>query len=177
MAPDHLDAVGELAASLRARGLTPVLVGGMALVVLGSRRVTRDFDFVIAAPGEDLAEVVDLMYDRGLELVSRLTKDGDVAATLANRRVAAARLGIDAPPTAYFYRAASGLRVDLLFDFPIAAATLSARSTRVRIGSYALQVASESDLLELKKIAAANRQRPGDAEDIAFLERRKKTRS
>jgi hypothetical protein len=117
------------------------------------------------------------MYDRGLELVSRLTQDGDVAATLGNRRVAAARLRIDAPPTAYFYRAATGLRVDLLFDFPIAAATLSARSIRARIGKHSLQVARESDLLELKKIAAANRQRPGDAEDIAFLERRNNSRS
>jgi hypothetical protein len=33
-------------------GLEPVLVGEMALVVLGSRRVTRDFDLVIARPGE-----------------------------------------------------------------------------------------------------------------------------
>lgn len=176
-ATDHLDTVAELAAGLRRLGLAPVLVGGMALVVLGSRRVTRNFDFVISAPGPELVAVVDLIYDRGLELVSRLTSEGDVAATLGNRRVAAARLRIDAPATASFYCAATGLRVDLLFDFPIAASTLSARSTRVRIGKGALQVAAESDLLELKKIAAANRQAPGDAEDIAFLERRPRTRS
>ena len=36
----------------------------MALVVLGSRRVTRDFDFVIAQPGERLARTIDLFYDR-----------------------------------------------------------------------------------------------------------------
>ena len=29
-------------------GLEPVLVGGIAPVVLGSRRVTRDFDLVVA---------------------------------------------------------------------------------------------------------------------------------
>ena len=176
-ATDHLDTIAELAAGLRRLGLAPVLVGGMALVVLGSRRVTRDFDFVIPAPGPELADVVDLMYDRGLELVSRLTRDGDVAATLGHRRVAAARLKIDAPATASFYGATAGLRVDLLFDFPIAASVLSGRSTRVRIGRHALQVASERDLLELKKIAAANRHRPGDAEDIAFLEGRTRTRS
>jgi hypothetical protein len=53
-------------------GFEPVLVGGMALVVLGSRRVTRDFDFVIAHPGNRLARMIELLYDRGLELVSRL---------------------------------------------------------------------------------------------------------
>lgn len=173
---DHLDTVVELAVGLQALGLAPVLVGGMALVVLGSRRVTRDFDLVISAPGPQLANLVGLMYDRGLELVSRLAQDGNVAATIANRRVAASRLRIDAPPTAYFYSPTTGLRVDLLFDFPMSAATLAERSTRVRIGRHGLQVASESDLLQLKKIAAARRQAPGDAEDIAFLEHRRATR-
>jgi hypothetical protein len=173
---DHLDTVVELAAGLRALGLAPVLVGGMALVVLGSRRVTRDFDLVISAPGPRLANLVGLMYDRGLELGSRLAQDGNVAATIANRRVAASRLRVDAPPTAYFYNPTTGLRVDLLFDFPISAATLAERSTRVRIGRHGLRVASESDLLQLKKTAAARRQAPGDAEDIAFLEHWRATR-
>ncbi len=54
-AVDHLNTVGEVVEELRGLGLEPVLVGGMALVVLGSRRVTRDFDFVIAHPGDRLA--------------------------------------------------------------------------------------------------------------------------
>lgn len=168
----HLDTIGELAAALRELGLQPVLVGGMALVVFGSRRVTRDFDFVITRPGDRLTEVISALYALRLELVSRLNPDGDVAATIASRRVAAARLRIDRPETAYFYNPRTGLRVDLLFDFPIAAATLAERASRVRIGKYQLHVAGERDLLELKKIAAARRQAPGDAEDIAFLERR-----
>jgi hypothetical protein len=59
-------------------GLEPVPVGGMALVVLGSRRVTRDFDFVIAQPGDRLARTIGLFYNRGLQLVSRLNEMGDV---------------------------------------------------------------------------------------------------
>ena len=57
---DHLQTVGEIVQSLRALGLEPVLVGGMALVVLGSRRVTRDFDFVIAHPGDRLDRTIGL---------------------------------------------------------------------------------------------------------------------
>lgn len=169
---DHLHTVGELATALRGLGLEPILVGGMALVVLGSRRVTRDFDFVISAPGARLAEVVAILYDRRLELVSRLNDEGDVTATITNRRVAASRLQIDRPATAHFYDSRSGLQIDLLFDFPIVAAALADRATRVRIGTHVLHVAGERDLLELKKIAVANRQAPGDAEDLAFLERR-----
>ena len=153
----HLQAVGEIVQGLRALGLEPVLVGGMALVVLGSRRVTRDFDFVIAQPGERLARTIDLFYDRGLELVSRLNAAGDAISTISNRKVAAVRL-----------------RVDLLFDFPIPAAKLAEHATRTKIRTYVFDIASKQDLLRLKRIARAARSAPGDAEDIAFLESRRK---
>ena len=171
---DHLQAVGEIVRDLRALGLEPVLVGGMALVVLGSRRVTRDFDFVIAHPGDRLGRTIDLFYDRGLELASRLNDAGDVIATIAARKVAARRLRLDAPASAYFFNAETGLRVDLLFDFPIAAAKLAEHATRMTIRTQVFDVASEQDLLRLKRIAKAARSAPGDAEDIAFLESRRK---
>ena len=49
---DFLDQAAAIAKALRGLGFEPVLVGGMALVILGSRRVTRDFDFVIAQPAD-----------------------------------------------------------------------------------------------------------------------------
>jgi hypothetical protein len=171
---DHLEAVGDIVQDLRALGLAPVLVGGMALVVLGSRRVTRDFDFVIAHPGDRLARTIGLFYDRGLELVSRLNDAGDVISTIADRKVAAIRLRLDAPTSAYFFNGKTGLRVDLLFDFPIAATKLAGRATRIKIRTQVFDVASEQDLLRLKRIAKAARSAPGDAEDIAFLESRRK---
>jgi hypothetical protein len=171
---EHLQTVGKIVLGLRELGLGPVLVGGMALVVLGSRRVTRDFDFVVARPGDRLARTIDLFYDRGLQLVSRLTRTGDVASTIADRRVAGIRLRLDAPTTAYFFDPGTGLRVDLLFDFPLPAARLAGRATRLTISSHVFHVASEEDLLQLKTIARAARSAPGDAEDIAFLEARRK---
>jgi hypothetical protein len=171
---DHLQAVGEIVRDLRALGLEPVLVGGMALVVLGSRRVTRDFDFVVAHPGDRLGPMIDLFYDRGLELASRLNDAGEVIATIATRKVAAIRLRLDAPASAYFFNAETGLRVDLLFDFPITAAKLAEHATRLTIRTQVFDVASEQDLLRLKRIAKAARSAPGDAEDIAFLESRRK---
>ena len=173
---DHLQMVGEIVQGLRALGLEPVLVGGMALVVLGSRRVTRDFDFVIAHPGDRLVRTIDLFYDRGFELVSRLNEMGEVISTIANRKVAAIRLRLDAPASAYFFNTETGLRVDLLFDFPIPAAKLAERATRTKIRAHVFDVASEQDLLRLKRIAKAARSAPGDTEDIAFLELRR-TRS
>jgi hypothetical protein len=171
---DHLDTVGEVVEELRGLGLEPVLVGGMALVVLGSRRVTRDFDFVIAHPGDRLVPMIDLFYDHGLELVSRLNDVGEVTSTIANRKVAAIRLRLDAPATAYFFNPKTGLRVDLLFDFPVPAAKLAEHATRTTIRSHVFEIASEPDLLRLKRIAKAARSAPGDVEDIAFLESRRR---
>lgn len=171
-----LDAAAGIVAALARLGMEPILVGGMALVTLGSRRVTRDFDFVIAAPGEQLNAVVDVFYDRGLELAARVNPAGDITATIDNRKVATIRLRLDAPSSAYFRHPTTGLRVDLLFDFPVPAAQLAKRALRITVRSRRLLVASEDDLLNLKQIARANRAAPGDAEDIAFLEARRDRR-
>jgi hypothetical protein len=74
---------------------------------------------------------------------------------------------------AYFFNRATGLRIDLLFDFPVAASTLLEGAMRKRVRSQVFRIASEEDLLRLKRIAAADRRRPSDTEDIAFLEARR----
>jgi hypothetical protein len=169
---DHLRIIANVTRELRGFGLEPVLVGGMALVVLGSRRVTRDFDFVIAHPGSRLDSVLDVFYGHGLELVSRLDEGGNVTATIDNRRIASVRLRLDTPASASFFNVKTGLRVDLLFDVPVPTADLVAHATRLTIRGQAVLMASEEDLLRLKRTAAAARSVPGDADDIAFLESR-----
>ena len=171
---DHLSTVGRIAEQLRDAGLSPVLVGGMALIVLGSRRVTHGFDFVVPPPDGRLSRMVDVMYEHGLELAARVDEHGNITATIDNRKAAAGRLRIDAPKSAYFFNADTGLRIDLLFDFPIAAAALLEHASRIRIRGHRFDIASEEDLLLLKTIARAERSAPADAEDIAFLEARRK---
>jgi hypothetical protein len=168
----HLEQVGDVVAALTALGLQPTLVGGMALVVLGSQRVTRDFDFVVAQPAERLGELVDLLYGHGFELASRLDDHGDISATIDNPRVAAARLRLDAPVNASFLDPATRLRIDLLFDFPLPAAVIAARAARRTISSVVLHIASDDDLLHLKRLALADRASASDAQDVAFLEAR-----
>lgn len=171
-----IDEVGTIVKALTDIRLEPILVGGMALALIGSRRVTTAFDFVIAHPGERLQSLVDLFYDRGFELASRVNDEGDVTATIDNRRVAAIRIRLDTPASVYFFKPETGLRIDLLFDFPVPAATLAEHATRTKIRARVFHVASEADLLRLKKIAQAHRSFPGDAQDIAFLEAREQRR-
>jgi hypothetical protein len=168
----RLAAAAAIVDGLRGLGFTPVLVGGMALVILGSRRVTRDLDFLIAAPGERLPDVVALFYDRGFELVSRLDDAGNVTATIDNRRVASIRIRADQPASVYFFNRATRLRIDLLFDFPLPAQAVAKAAVDMKILGHVFAVASAEDLLRLKEIARAARSFAGDAQDIEFLKAR-----
>lgn len=168
-AASELNEVARVAEGLRSIGLEPVLVGGMALVLLGSRRITRDYDFVIPHPGNRLNALVDLVYDRGFELASKVNDNGDIVATIDNPRVAGVRLTLDAPASAFFWHPTKRLRIDLLFDFPVAAAELAANAVATKIRGHVLNVASAADLLRLKEIAASKRSAAGDAQDIEFL--------
>jgi hypothetical protein len=61
-----------------------------------------------------------------------------------------------------------------LFDFPIPAAELVKTATTMKVRSQVLRVASEEKLLRLKRMAQAGRSSLGDAQDIEFLEARRK---
>ena len=86
----------------------------------------------VAQPGKALGRLLGVFYDRGFELASRVDTEGDVAATIGSRRVAATRLRLDAPASAYFLNPKTRLRVDLLFDFPLPAVTLARRADTVK---------------------------------------------
>ena len=173
-ASTHVELAGAIVEDLHRLALSPVLIGGMALAILGSRRITRDFDFLIDAPGDRVSSILDAFYDRGFELVSRLDEADNVVATIDNRRVAAIRIRSDEPSSVYFYNPATRLRIDLLFDFPLPARAIADRATRLKVLGHVFAIASPADLLELKKIAHAARSFAGDAQDIEFLERRLK---
>jgi hypothetical protein len=165
----HVEAVADLAAALQADGYTPVLVGGMALVVLGSPRVTKDFDFLVSSQGRAADPLVMLMYRHGLELVTKLNAVGEVIRTVDNARVAAARVKADKPRSIFFFNAKSGLRVDLLIDYPVPAQSIVARSVVLRLKRGTLRVAAPEDLLQLKEIAYADRKAAADGQDLEFL--------
>lgn len=167
---DFIAAVGELLKDLAPFGYEPTLVGGMALVTLGSTRVTRDFDFLVVEAAREQHELIDVFYRHGFELVSRTDAHGNVVRTIDSRQVAGARLRIDRPSTAYFFNRALGLRVDLLFDFSLPAREVRRRSTRTKIQSYLFHIASRDDLVRMKEIAAKGRRNAADLQDLEFLE-------
>jgi hypothetical protein len=169
---DYLRTVGGLAGALDARGFEPVLVGGMALVLLGSQRVTRDFDLLVSTQGPSTEDLVRVMYRHHLELATKFSPEGEVKRTVDTVRIAAAKLKAEQPRSLFFFNPKTGLRVDLLLDFPLHAHPVAERADKVKVGSGTLRVASREDLRRLKEIAYADRRSASDAQDLEFLKRR-----
>jgi hypothetical protein len=168
----YLRAVGSLAGDLDARGFEPVLVGGMALVLLGSQRVTRDFDLLVSTEYSPVEDLVRLMYRHRLELVTKLSSEGEVKRTVDNVRIALSKIKAEQPRSLFFSTSATRLRVDLLLDFPLPARPVAERADRVRIPSGSLRVASPEDLIRLKELSYAERRSASDAQDLEFLRRK-----
>lgn len=168
----YLDVVGQIVEKLEAQNLSPVLVGGMALIILGSQRVTKDFDFLISEEARNLEILVKIFYHHGLELVSKFNKQKEVIRTIGNQKIAYSRLQIDKPESAYFYNHKTGLRIDLLFDFPLSAKEVAKKAQKKKIQSHTFTIASKNDLIRLKEIAYKNRNLASDAQDLEFLKQR-----
>ncbi|MBF0491511.1 MAG: nucleotidyl transferase AbiEii/AbiGii toxin family protein [Deltaproteobacteria bacterium] len=144
----------------------------MALVILGSQRVTKDFDFLVSRLGQqDLIskEIVNIFYKHGFELVSKFNEKREIIRTIDNPRIAALRLNMDVPDSAFFYYPKKDFKIDLLFDFPILAKEVAERAVKIKVKSYSLRVASPQDLIRLKEIAYADRKSAADAQDLEFL--------
>jgi hypothetical protein len=168
----YLRTVGELAGALEAGGFEPVLVGGMALVLLGSQRVTRDFDLLVSTQGPSREDLVRLMYRHHLELVTKFSPEGEVKRTVDNVRIAITKLKAEQPRSLFFCNPKTGLRVDVLLDFPLPAHPVAGRAEKVNVGSGSLRVASTEDLIRLKEIAYTDRRSASDAQDLEFLKRK-----
>lgn len=168
---DYIEEVGEVVESLEQLGLTPILVGGMALVILGSRRVTRDFDFLVSTQKLDPEALLDVFYKKGFELASRIDKQGEVVTTIDNLKIASIRLRLDSPSSIHFLNWKTGLRIDLLLDFPVLASTIAPNATTKKIKAYTFHIASKKDLLRLKEIAHKDRSLATDAQDLEFLKK------
>lgn len=166
---DNLEKVLALAEALERKGFQPVLVGGIALVILGSQRVTKDFDFLVSLQDLVVDDLVEVFYKHGFELVTKFNKQGEVLRTVDNQKVAAIKLKSDLPQSLFFFDWKTRLKVDLLLDFPLAAKDVAGRATKVKIRSHSLRVASPKDLLRLKEIAYADRHSAADAQDLEFL--------
>lgn len=167
-ATSQLELAIKILEELNQFGIETTMIGGMALVTLGSLRVTQDYDFLVEKKFREQRDLVNVFYRYGFEFVSKMEK-GNIIRTVDNQNVAFAKIQIDEPTTAFFYKYDIGLRMDVLFDFPYSAAEVHARATKRKIEGTTVYIASVEDLIRMKEMAYADRKKSTDLQDLEFL--------
>jgi hypothetical protein len=154
--------VEEMLRRLTAAGVDFVVIGGIALVLSGSARLTRDLDIVFAPDEENLEALGGVL----ISLEARLRGiDGDLpfvpdARTLRN--IELLTLATNAGWLDVHRTVGGGPPYEVL----------RSNAERVRLGDFAVLVAAPDDMIAMKRAAG----RPQDLADIAEWEAIKRLR-
>jgi predicted nucleotidyltransferase len=149
-----LPAVVALAKALKRAGARHMLIGGVAVVARGVRRLTDDVDAVIWAEGLDVERLLDHLAKE--HVVPRI---GDAISFAHRNQVLLLR------------HETSGIDIDLSLGWlPFERQALS-RASKIRVGRLNVAVARPDDLIVYKAIAARDRDR-ADIERLLQIHRR-----
>lgn len=159
--PEEFDA-RELLRRLTAAGVDFVVIGGVAAIVHGSARLTRDLNIVFAPDEANLEALGAVLVQsearlRGVEEAVRFVPD---AATLRNIQLLTMETN------------AGWFDVHRRPDGAPPYGTLRTRAERMDVGGFSILVASLDDLVAMKRAAG----RPQDLVDAETLEAIKRLR-
>lgn len=146
----------QLLRVLTARGVDFVVVGGIAVVLLGSARLTRDLDVCYAEDEGNLEALGGALLELGARLRGVEASVPFVPDAEALRRVQLLTLDTDAGPLDVMSRPAGAPGYG----------TLRRNAHRFDIGGTTVRVASIDDMIAMKTAAG----RPQDLADIEELE-------
>jgi predicted nucleotidyltransferase len=140
-----------------------VIVGGIAVVLHGSPRLTVDLDIIIDLEPVNAGQAIEVLQRAGfmaeIPVDIRQFADENVRRSwITEKNMKALSLhDHETPPTV----------IDLLAESPIAFEDLYQRAKLISLDEMTLRVASIPDLIVLKRISG----RPEDLRDIAELEK------
>ena len=152
----------EILRRLTAAGVDFVVIGGIAIVLLGYQRMTRDLDIVFAYDDENLEALGGVLVD----LEARLRGVGDDVEFVPDRRTLRGIELLTLETTAGWFD------VHRLAPGAPAYARLRENAERVRLSDFHVLVAGLDDMIAMKEAAG----RPQDRLDIAALETIKRLR-
>ncbi|HEX3577687.1 MAG TPA: DUF6036 family nucleotidyltransferase [Thermoanaerobaculia bacterium] len=140
-----------------------VIVGGIAVILHGSPRLTADLDIIIDLAPLNAGQAIEVLQRSGfmaeIPVDIRQFADESVRRSwIAQKNMKALSLhDREMPPTV----------IDILADSPIAFEELYQRAKLVSLDEMTLRIASIPDLIALKRLSG----RPEDLSDVAELEK------
>lgn len=135
----------KLAKTLQRAGIPYMVIGGQAVLQYGEPRLTRDIDITLGVDIDELARVLSLIQENGL---NPAVKDVEAFAMKTNVL----------PVT----DTTTGVRVDLVFSFSPYEREAIRRAQPIRVGDQEVQYASVEDIIVHKIVAG----RPRDLDDV-----------
>lgn len=166
----------ELLTHLVHEGIEFVVIGGTALRLYNSPRVTHDIDLAIGAL--DVERVVALMYRVGYRMVTSVGDDSlSTCPTVAEAdewierqkpgAISFIECSNDESAEVPFERVDVSSQVDFLFELSIPTMQLRRRARQIEVSDLSFLVASVDDLIRLKE-ARPDRD-AADEDDLRFL--------
>lgn len=140
-----------------------VIVGGIAVILHGSPRLTADLDIIIDLEPVKAGRAIDVLRRAGFraEIPVDIREFADETVRrswMVEKHMKALSLhDLDTPPTV----------IDILAESPIAFEDLYRRAKLISLDEMTLRVASIPDLIVMKRLSG----RPEDLSDIAELEK------
>jgi hypothetical protein len=143
-----------------------IVVGGVAVVLHGHLRATKDLDLVLDLAPDQTRKALQVMLDAGLRPTVPVNALDFADAAIRHSWIEEKNMLV------FQMRDPNDARrnVDLFVEPPMDFEEMWARSVRLPIGDVTIPVAAIGDLIEMKRRSG----RPQDLDDIAQLEKLEK---
>jgi len=144
-----------------------VLVGGMAVNLLGFPRTTADMDILVKMDDANIAKIVKILKKRGY-----CVKQPVDPMLIANKKIREDWIKNKFLKAFNFYKYDELKEIDIILQSTVSYAKAKKNAVTIKDGDLRLSVISIKDLIKMKKDAG----RDLDKMDIGVLERIKKMR-
>lgn len=156
--------ITEILRPLRKSRIEYCIIGGLAVILLGVRRGTSDFDVVISE--DKIEDALKIIYNRGFKLVTGIDDQKGRLYCCATLKQAIAYFKLTAPKALKLNKGGiDGLFGNIWLKTIVPFAELKRHSKKYKLYNEVINVASSEDLIKLKKIAG----RAVDKQDIREL--------
>lgn len=165
------DAYREILRRLNEFTDPPIMIGGAAVVALGSDRLTKDVDIAF----QDARALLTVMYDFGFKAIAKAERDenGELTEVSLFPEIATAfQCTLDRRALIFIHEVTQA-RFDVWLAPHVPYDQLLKNSFTADFDGVPIRVASAEDLIAMKRIALENNpKRATDLMDIAFLEKK-----
>lgn len=147
-----------------------VLVGGIAVNLLGSLRSTADMDILVEMSDNNLVKVVTILKKQGYRIKQPVDPMG-----IANREIREDWINNKHMKAFNFYKEDGFREVDIIIESPVTFKEANRDTVHIRSGNITIPVISISNLIKMKKGTGRSVDKL-DIEELSKIRKMRKTR-